>query len=50
MSTPKKVGPKSSQEKAEKQFDLHVELTKYLETDATGVLGSGDKPENRKIV
>ena len=44
------MNPNLAKEKAEKQFDLHVELTKYLEMDATGALGSGDKTENRKIV
>lgn len=44
------MNPNLAKEKAEKQSDLHVELTKYLETDATGALGSRDKIESRKIV
>lgn len=47
---PRKLNPYPAKEKAEKQSDLHVEPTKYLEIDATGALGSGDRTENRKIV
>lgn len=45
-----KLNSNPAKGKAEKQFDMHVEATKYLEIDTPGAFGNEHRIENRRIV